>query len=575
MNNFSTPIPKARFSIQNLSHEFLTSMEMSDLVPIQCVELLPNDRLKCNTEAFIRFAPLQYPVLTRMNLKLFHFFVPNRIIWKYWEKFIAEDKLNNIGTSKRLKPFIDIKDVAATWNEQDQKNGYAPGSLCDFLGLPMAQFFSGEKRDGKFVNDLIPLSGIDEPIDALPFLAYQKIYNDWFRNENIDEDIFNTDTDDETIDQRVNLQNVVESEGQILPSFFQNLTVLRKKAWEKDYFTSALPTPQYGEPAKVSLSGDSTALLQYNNDLANSIVRDKTTGRVLGPIDALELSVSESGQLQWDNPYSGLQDVIIDNSGALEVDLSESQLSFTINDFRLAAAVQRYNEAVMRAGHRYIEYIKAMYNMITPDYRLQRPELLGASSSPVLINDITQTSETTEDSAQGQLAGVAYAHDKSNTVRYTAREHGFFFTIACVIPRTAYANGLNRMFSRFNRLDYHNRYFEELGDQEIRNKEIFLGERTEGEDVNQQTFGYQIRYSDYKFKPSTIHGEFTNNLDFFTLTRMFDERPELNSSFIRPDNETTNRAFAIRRGTDHLYSQFYNKLIIRRPMQDNPIPKII
>lgn len=566
MNNFSTPIPKANFSVQNLSHEYLTTMEMGNLVPIQCTEILPNDRFVMSTESFIRFAPLSYPVLSRINLKLFHFFVPCRLLWKYWEKFIAEDKLNNLGTSRRVKPYVHINRLA-------HLKLYRPGSLADYMGLPMNQFFpSGSVVDDSPVNDGVPLGQVSERIDLLPFLAYQKIYNDWFRNENIDDDIFNTDTDDPEVNQEKNLQNVVESEGVLdSDSLIYELFTLRKKAWEKDYFTSALPTPQYGEPAKVNIGLDGSDIQNKFGDTSGTIVRDKQTGRVLGPMNALSIQVNSDGHtfVLEDDPSGAIRqtEVVLDTNYEFEGNIAGS---FTINDFRLAASIQRYNEAIMRAGHRYIEYIKAMYNMITPDYRLQRPELLGASSERVVINDVAQTSETTEDSAQGQLAGNAYAYDKTQKVRYTAQEHGFFITIACVIPRTVYANGLPRMFSRFNRLDYHNRYFEELGDQEIKNKEIFLDQTS-----NDDTFGYQIRYSDYKFKPSTIHGDFVNTLDFFTLSRLFNERPNLNSGFIRPDEGTLNRAFNITRGVDHLYSQFYHNLIIRRPMQDNPIPRII
>lgn len=573
MNNYSTPIPRQDFSVQNLSHEFLASMELGYLVPVNWFEMLPNDRLKNDVEAFIRFAPLQYPVLSRINLKLFHFFVPTRLVWKYWEKFIAEDKLSNIGTSRRTKPYQHI-------NVLFGQGKYYPGSLADYMGLPMAQFFSGAKgQDGKFENDLIPLGRISDRIDVLPFLAYQKIYNDWFRNENIDEDIFNTDTDDEEIRQDHNLQNVVESEGVVSSPFLDELFTLRKKAWERDYFTSCLPTPQYGEPAGVTITPNDNArgTFSYDGDAGWTILRDASNGRVISPQDATEIYTKDGNtyvQLNNGGLFEEVQ-VNIDNSRNLQMAL-EGAFSFTINDFRLASSIQRYNEAVMRAGHRYIEYIKAMYNMVTPDYRLQRPELLGARNVPITIQDIAQTSESTGTSAQGQLAGNAYGYCKGSTVRYTAREHGFFFTLACIIPRTVYANGLPRAFTRWNRLDYHNRYFELLGDQEVRNKEIFLGEDDGNPgNLNDDTFGYQIRFAEYKSKPSTIHGEFTNNLDFFTLTRMFAERPALNADFIRPDDETLNRAFAVRRGTDHLYSQFFNKTIMRRPMQDNPLPKII
>lgn len=541
-------VPKVHFSNFNLTHEYKCSMDAGYLIPINCVECLPNDTWQGSTEAFIRLAPTLFPPMHRVSAKTYTFFVPNRIIWKYWPEFIAESG-------------EDVAPAALTFQYPQVKLTQVEYPLIDYLGMP---------------NVYKQSSTVAEKFSLLPFLAYQKIWNDYFRDENLQEDLFEKDDG--------KLWQLSQKQGDFLDrSNFVDALILRKKAWEKDYFTSALPEPQLGDPVPVPVNGEvmvdrgggiieiQDGLLYLRRPLANASTAIQGTKSIDGKFDG-----STAGSLSTDNTNQVAIDFLSGTpSGQIATDavrgLSVHNASFSINDLRLASAIQRFNELLARAGHRYKETILSMFNQVTPDYRLDRPEFICSSNIPVQFSDIPQTSSSVENSPQGTLAGKGTVYGNNGLFRYHCNEHGFLITLCCVIPRTSYMNGVPRMFFREDRYDYYTPAFENLGEQAIYNKELYFDASSDDEEV----FGYGPRYAEYKYIPSTVHGEFRDSLSFMTFVRKFGARPHLNEEFITPDDGTLSAPFAVTSGVHHYYCQFVNHLYARRPMQKLPIPKLV
>lgn len=556
-------VPKTNFSNFNFVYEYKCSMNMADLIPVNTIECLPNDTFGGRTEAFVRFAPMKFPVMHRVNLKLYHFFVPNRILWNKWEDFIAQKEDDNLPA----KPYIRLTDLTSYQLEEDQDSGVFTdilkvGGLPDYLGFPTDK----ERLDAYAESE--------EPVDILPFLAYQKIWNDYFRDQNLQDDIF----DDEVSTSLYNTCTDHEGEIPLVQPVMNELFRLRKKAWEKDYFTSALPEPQFGDPVPVPIVGAVTGI-PYTADIRsnNSVKIGANEATILAANEGRDQDVyflTAQNDTNAENPLNIEAKVDVSPQGQIGQVVNAS---FTINDLRLASSIQRLREAMARAGHRYKETIMSLFNQNTPDYRLDRPEFIASETIPVQISDIPQTSSTissgVDASAQGQLAGKGVAYGSNNGFKYHCQEHGFIITLATVIPRSTYQDGLSRMFTRMDRYDYYNPYFENLGEQEILNKEVFL---SGNEELDNETFGYAPRYSEYKYMPSTVHGDFRDTLDFMHLGRQFDETPTLNGDFVVPDPETTNRAFAVTADKyDHLYCEFVHQIHARRPMSKNPLPQLI
>lgn len=559
-----TPVSNVNWSNQNLSHIWSGSINMGYLNVINCVECLPNDTFFGNTEAFIQLAPMVYPIHHRINCKIYHFFVPNRILWKYWEKFYSESPENNLPN----KPFVNIRDLY----DHDQ---FKVNSLSDQIGFPVKNFLGVDISN---YNEEI----LNHPIDVLPYLAYQKIWNDYFRDENLQSDIFIDDEDLSTTNGSLYFDGFL-TKGHISNTLaLNNLFTLRKKAWEKDYFTSALPEPQQGDPQLVPVSGTANIVNDaiaeiYTNYAGSQMTPTQQLMPGLGTEDlgsdpprklSMGLYTETSDDLlrsRVPNPevYAKLSNIPLEING----------LTFSLNDLRLSAALQRLNEALMRCGHRYKETIIDQFNQIIPDYTLDRPEFISSANIPVVISEVAQMSET-QNTPQGNLAGRGTVYGSQNNFKYHCQEHGFLITLACVLPRTMYCQGLSRMFTRFDRYDYYNKYLENLGDQPVLEKEIYFGPDMAEEYFNQD-FGYSPRFSEYKYKPSTIHGDYLDSLDFMTMTRFLDAPPNLNGNFITVDDETTSRPFAVRSSVAHLYATFYHNLKARRPMSANPIPKLI
>ncbi len=508
----------------NLSHDRKMSLNMGTLTPTLVMDVLPGDNIKLTSTQMLRFAPMLAPVMHRIDVYQHFFFVPNRLNWSNWEDFITggED-----GTSDPVFPTIQYN----TTNSQI-------GTLTDYLGLPIIQ-------DGIATGNV--------PVSALPFAAYQLIYNEFFRDQNL---IPTTTT------------SLVD--GDQPSSVKTTLMQLRNRAWGHDYFTSALPWTQKGPEATIPLG--TTADINFQPLGASA--PDVTMKQYDGTIAASGNTVISTNTAQTKNSLinsGNNNDVIMDNSPFLVADLSTATAS-SINDLRQAFRLQEWLEKNARGGSRYIEVIKSHFGVTSSDARLQRPEYLGGGKSPVSISEVLQTSETgvaLEDSTpQGNMAGHGVNVGGGNNFSYYAQEHGYIIGLMSIMPKTAYFQGLPKHFRKFDKFDYYFPSFAHLGEQPILNEELYL--TTTASD--QQTFGYTPRYAEYKHMLSSVHGEFKDTLRFWHMAREFENAPALNADFINCD--PTKRIFAVElQESETIYAHIFHDLKAKRLMPYFGTPK--
>lgn len=507
MNIFSSvQFRKPKKSKFDLSHERKMSMKMGTLTPFLCMEVMPGDSFRVNTEMLMRLQPLIAPMMHRVKVKTDFFFVPNRLVWDNWQKFItAGDK----GTDAPVHPFINIGDV--------NKNILTKGELADFLGLPA-------------VDQTTAWAG-SLKVSALPFRAYSLIWDEYYRDQNLqDPSGFN------------------KGDGEMSGAEIDRIMWLRKRAWEKDYFTSALPWAQKGGAVSSPISGEIVA-----GSLRTGDVRDDGTGNLVSG----DLSAN-TGVLKAGGTTTAYLDVI--GEGDIE------GAGLDINELRRSVRIQEWLEKNARAGSRYIESILSHFGVLSSDARLQRPEYLGGGQNPIVISEVLSTYQQADDTGypQGTMSGHGIGTGNIHGFKRSFEEHGFIFGIMTVLPRTAYQQGVPKDFTRFDKFDYAWPSFAQLGEQAVINKELYF-DPTDVTGYNEQTFGYQARYAEYKYKPSSVHGDFRDNLAFWHMGRIFANKPALNSSFITAD--PTKRVFAVETQTeDEILCQLYNRVDAVRPL---------
>lgn len=457
-------------SMFDLSYEKKFTCDMGKLIPVMCDEVVPGDFLKLGNQAIIRFQPLVAPVLHEINMYVHYFFVPYRILWDSWEDFISGGV---DGT---------FSDPVPEWEPIDNTEG----SLWDFLGFPI-----GVNPDGAY------------PLD-FPRRAYNLVYNEFYR--------------DETLISEVPLTN--ES--------------ILNRCWEKDYFTSALPWQQRGTAPALPISGTTSAEWASDITLSNqplgwpaistsgsstSFARSSINNQ---PWDTGSKTGLELGKATVTIPTVSLNDNTIDLSTAT---------TFDIADLRLAFQIQKWLERNARSGARYTEFLRSHFGVSPRDERLQRPEYIGGSKSPVIISEVLQTSSTDATSAQGNLAGHGLTVSSSYCGKYHSKEFGLVIGIMSVMPRSAYQNGIDRQWLRKTKYDFYFPEFANLSEQAITNAEICA---TDLDTHNIDIFAYQGRYDEMRTKQSQVCSGMRSTFDYWHLGRQFDTAspPVLNQSFI-------------------------------------------
>lgn len=495
---------RPKSSTFNLSHEKKLTCNMGDLIPVLVQECVPGDKFEVSTSQILRMMPMIAPAMHEVNVFTHFFFVPNRILWDKWEDFITGGES---GLDATLAPKL-----SGISNPTDAGIFTAPGTLWDYIGLPQVPTGS-------------PLP--DGSVSALPFAAYQKIYNEYYRDQNLITPVVDT---------------VVAGNNS-----FGDLVSMRKRAWQHDYFTSALPFAQKGNPVKIPLGTDAPIVFNDTGTTQVSVLPGTSTGN---------LSRDVTGTLKVGTDFAR-----IDNSDQLSVDLSNAT-SYAINDLRKAFKLQEWLEKNARGGSRYTESILSHFGVRSKDARLQRPEYLGGGMSPVMISEVLQTSEGTTSSPQANMAGHGLNVGNSGKWSKFCEEHGFIIGIMSVMPKTAYYQGIPRQFTKFDKFDYFWPEFEHIGEQEIKNKEVYFQSNPSNDDA---TFGYIPRYSEYKFNPSTVHGYFKSSLKFWTLVRDFSTAPALNKAFVEAN--PSRRIFAVDDPDEHtILVQMYHNIKARRLM---------
>lgn len=494
----------------DLSHERKLSMNMGELVPVNLMEVIPGDNFRIQTSQLVRFAPMLAPMMHTVNVYVHYFFVPNRILWDGWEDFITG---GSDGTSTRSFPYFEL--------EISGKEGV----ISDHLGYPPNASFAKSS--------------------ALPLAGYLTIYNEYYRDQNLQPEI-----DTELIDGTNSFQPI--------GTYFDSKPL--RRAWQHDYFTSALPWTQRGPEATIPLGTEAPIVFDLGNQPA-SIGKRISDGSV---ITNATVTTGAAGELELNN-----NDSAWDVSGSHYADLSGATAS-SIIDLRRAFKLQEWLEKNARGGARYTESLMVHFGVRSQDSRLQRPEFLGGSSSPVSVSEVLQTSaNATQPSPQGNMAGHGISTGANRPVTYTAQEHGYIIGIMSVMPKPDYFQGLPRHLTKFDKFDYYWPSFAHIGEQAIYNKEIYLQGNNEPED--EEVFGYTPRYAEYKYIPNSVHGKFRTTLDFWHMARKFSSLPALNDTFIKCD--PTYRIFAVLE-SEHLYCHVYNKVKARRSMPYFGNPKM-
>ena len=499
------------------THGLKTTFNAGQLIPVYVDEALPGDTFSCNMTAFSRLATPIHPTMDNAFMDSHFFAIPVRLVWDDFEEFMGETKTYKAPGATRLDGTPDFT-VAAPIPPTITAggSGEAEFSLSDYFGIPTKQ--------------------ANLEFSALWHRAYTLVWNDWFRDENLQAP-----------------KTISTASGADATTY-----ALLNRGKKHDYFTSALPWPQKGADVTLPLG---------------TLAPIATTAYNGGPSDKISIVDGQSNEVNLMAPASGLismDSTLAANTAPMYADLSDAT-SATINQLRLAFATQKFLEIQARGGSRYIEVIKNHFNVTSPDARLQRPEYLGGGSSPVNISPVAQTSSTDATTPQGNLSAIGTTVLSGHSFTKSFTEHTIVIGLVSVRTDLTYQQGLNRMFSRETIYDYYWPTLSTIGEQAVKNKEIYA----QGTADDELTFGYQERYAEYRYKPSSVTGKFRSNatgtLESWHYAQEYASLPLLGDSWIQVTDTNVQRTLAVATEPQFIFDSLF-KLRCTRPMPVNSIP---
>lgn len=534
MNMFnSVPLRSPKRSTFDLSHDKRLSAKMGYLIPILCQECLPSDSFRGSSDMLVRLAPLLAPIYDQIHVYVHYFFVPNRILWDEWEKFITAGQFG-VGVAQGAQPIppqFNVEDVLGFDPLQFTKS-----QLADYLGVPML---------GDLPNAPDPVSWSDAWLDSMPFCVYQKIWYDYYRDRRfIDDDVLSI--------AAVYPGGMPIQSGEYPAAEIQDWVALymtlKPRCWKHDYFTSANLEAQLGDQVMIP----STTV----NYIPQSLIRT-TAG---APLDAAGFFADVNGGfIAASAPDTAARLENIESMGAL------------VEDFRSAYALQVWLERNAIAGSRYTESLQAHFDVRPQDSRLQRPEYIGGGMVPIKISEVVATAwseNATPDSIpQGNMAGHGVTFGNTNTFNYFCPEHGFIMGILSIMNPPSYHQGLPRMFRRTDFLSYPWPTFAKLGEQEVYDFELYAASVNwnSQDPADWSVFGYQSRYAEWKFGRNTSHGDFHDTMLHWSLTSDFGITPILGEEFVQYGLNEEDRIFAVP-NADNFWIYLHNNVNARRPL---------
>ena len=540
-------ISRSRF---DRSASLKTSFNAGDVVPFFLEEVLPGDTFSVDTSKVVRMQTLLTPMMDNVYLDTYYFFVPNRLVWDHWKEFCGEN------TESAWIPQTEYTMPQIT---SPAGQGWSVGTLADYFGIPTG------------------VAGLS--VSALPFRAYALIMNEWFRDQNLQDPLV-VPTDDSTV-AGVNSGTFVTDVAKGGKPFIA--------AKYHDYFTSALPAPQKGPDVNIPVAqAGSYPVVALADNVPSSVFpaapiklndlqgQPVSVSGYNNPVFQVATSGGDPGTFAYWNEGASTSRVPFSFANLWAVSDGNAAAA-TINQLRLAFQIQKFYERQARGGSRYTEVVRSFFGVTSPDSRLQRPEYLGGNRVPINVNQIVQQSGTQSGTTpQGTVVGQSLTTDKHSDFTKSFTEHGLIIGVMVARYDHTYQQGLNRLWSRKDKFDFYWPVFANIGEQAIKNKEIFA----QGNDKDNEVFGYQEAWAEYRYKPNMVTGEmrsaYAQSLDVWHLADDYSTLPSLSDSWIREDKANIDRVLAVTSAvSNQFFADIYVKNYCTRPMPMYSVPGLI
>lgn len=526
-------IPRANIRRARFKRDYsnTTTINEGEIVPIYVDEVLPGDTISLTQNSLVRMATPIYPVMDNCYMDIYYFFCPNRLIWDHWENLMGQND-SSYWAEKTEYSVPQTKAPSAGWKV---------GTIADYMGVP-----TGVKNI---------------TVNNLPFRAYARIWNEWFRDENLQQPIYQSTDDADTAGSNFGMESIYSTQGGGLPL---------KAGKMHDYFTSCLPEPQKGEVSAIPIELTTRVVTGNKFDVTGfqpmiwADPDDNAAPSHLAPI----IAGSNYTALGNSAMASNNQRMVPAN---LHAEIESAGI--TVSELRQAVAIQHILEADARGGTRYTELLKNEFGVTSPDSRLQRTEYIGGNRIPINISQVIQQSATDTTSPQGNTAAYSLTTSRNKMMSYSATEHGYILGLAVIRVDHSYQQGLRRMWSRKRRFDFYHPMLANLGEMEVLNKEIYC----QGNEQDDEVFGYQEAWADYRYHPNMVTGEmrstYDQSLDAWHYADYYKQLPVLSSEWIQEGKENIDRTIAVQSEISHQFiANFYFDQTWTRPMPIYSVP---